>query len=127
MKYVLVFLFGFLLALTPDLIGILDDEISDGYQQIGCKGIHPDKCEFDQNDWYQKYKNDYPNLVEASYYFQLGESGLYYALTGRCSLQTFHNPSADPKGTGKRTLRSYFGTRCSTFAIELSDLIYGGE
>lgn len=114
---------GISLTITPDLISIYDNYISNAYKAVGCKGLEPNQCFFNQNGWYDKYSTENPTLSKISKYFILGEGPLYYVLTGRCSNKIHYNPSAT-NGSGKMTRRNYFFSRCSRFMNDISDVIY---
>jgi hypothetical protein len=120
------FLFGALFTQIPDLIGLYEDHVIHGYQDTYCakKKIGPDKCQFYM--YFYPYVKDHPTLNKMHHYFQFSEGPLYFILSGRCSKETFHNPSAAPKDTGKITNRDYFYSRCSDFNMNVSDLIFKG-
>ncbi len=124
MKFIVGFVAGLLLTLTPDLIKIYDDHVMDQYQNEGCKDL-PDekKCHFNHNKWYDRYVEENPTLNKFNSYIILGEGPLYWIVTGRCSNRIFHNPSAS-KDSGKITMRNYFFSRCSNYMKDISDLIF---
>lgn len=125
LKYLAVFLLGTLVAFIPDAVLLYGDSVTHTYQDRYCteKGIAKDECDF--STYFDPFKKENPKLLKAIYYFQMGESDIYYALSGKCSNKLFHNVSAVGDKSGKITLREYFVDRCSNFSIDVSDLIYG--
>jgi hypothetical protein len=123
-KLLIGFLLGIAAAMTPDLIALYEDHIMSQYQVDGCKGVDPNECHFNNNGWYDKFEKDHHTLSEVNSYFMLGQGPVYWVFSGRCSLKPFVNPSAVGDLSGKITNRSYFGTRCSRFMEDLSDIVF---
>lgn len=113
-----------LVTQIPDFIGLYADHTMHRYVDKYCtkEQRNAEKCYFGM--YYDPYVREHKTLNKMSSYFLMGYGPLYWALSGRCSNQTFHNPSAAPKSSGKITNRQYFFSHCSEATDALSDLIF---
>ena len=127
LKYLTVFVLGFLFSNIPDLVGLHQDYMYKKYFKRECldKGVNIDKCSF--YTAFEPLEKEHPTMIKIYNFFMGGEGTLFYVLSGRCSHQLFHNASAAGEQSGKLESREYFLSQCFGMREELSDLIFGDK
>ena len=124
LKYLTVFILGFLVANVPDFVGLHEDYMYRKYVKRECidKGVNVDKCDF--YTAFEPLEKEHPTLHKIYDYFLGGQGTLFYVLSGRCSHKPFHNASAAGEQSGKIESREYFLTQCYGMRENLSDFIF---